>query len=219
MIYDSDRATFPEPIPEELDDAISHLESLPVPESQSDSHFVDFITPEPFPYADPTSQLVDSIPPIGASDTPGPIGEIRVRGVVYNILEVLFSSGGFLGRGTIIYLAEREGKQYIIKDHWVENPQQEAVMMTRMKGIRSIPQLVDSWVVEICPGVADVTSRYRSEERRASMKVIRTHVRKVTSPRGRPLTKFRTKRELVQCIRDILIGEYTLHSPLVKFYS
>ena len=123
------------------------------------------------------------------------------------------------GRGTIIYLAEREGKQYIIKDHWVENPQQEAVMMTHMKGIRGIPQLVDSWVVEIRPGVADVTSRYRSEERRVSMKAIRTHVRKVMSPRGRPLIKFRTKRELVQCIRDILVGEYTLHSALLKFYG
>ena len=92
-------------------------------------------------------------------------------------------------------------------------------MMTCMKGIYSIPQLVDSWVVEIRPSVADVTSWYRSEECWVSMKVIQTHVCKVTSPRGHPLTKFRTKRELVQCIRDILIGEYTLHSLLMKFYS
>ena len=89
--------------------------------------------------------------------------------------------------------------------------------MTRVEGIRGIPQLVDSWVVEIRPGVVDITSRYRSEECQLSMKVIRTHVRKVTSPRGRPLTKFRTKRELIQCIRDILIGEYI--PPLMEFHG
>ena len=108
VIYKSDHATLPEPIPKELDDTIFHLESFPIPESWSDSHFVDFITPEPFPYADPTSQLVDLIPPISASDTPGPIGEIQVRGVVYKILKVLFSSGGFLGQGTIITCSRKQ---------------------------------------------------------------------------------------------------------------
>lgn len=217
VIYDLDRATVPEPIPEELDDSTSQLESLPTPQLRSDPHFVDFIAPQPYPPEDPTPRLVDSTPHISASDTPGPIGEIWVRDVMYKILEVLFSSGGFLGRGTIIYLAEREGKQYIIKDHWVENPQQEATMMVHVEGVRSVPELVDSWMVEIRPGVVDVTSRYRSEECQASMKAIRTHVRTVMSPRGRPVTKFRTKHELVQCMRDVLSGEY-IH-PLVESHG
>jgi len=80
--------------------------------------------------------------------------------------------------------------------------------MTLVEGICGVPELVDSWMVEICPGIVDVTSRYRSEECQASMKVIRTHIHTVMSLCGRPLTKFRTKRELVQCIRDIIIGEY-----------
>ena len=137
--------------------------------------------------------------------------------MTYQILEVLFSLGRLLGRGTVIYLVEHEGKQYIIKDHWVENSHHEATMMTRVDGIHSIPQLVDSWVVEIRPSVVNITSRYCSEECQLSMKVIRTHVHKVMSPCGRPLTKFRTKPELIQCIRDILIGEYI--PPLVEFHG
>ena len=90
-------------------------------------------------------------------------------------------------------------------------------MMTHVEGIRGIPQLVGSWVVEIRPSVVDITSWYRSEECQLSMKVIQTHVRKVTSPCGRPLTKFRTKHELIQCIRDILIGEYI--PPFVELHS
>jgi len=217
VVYDSDRTVIPEPIPEELDDSASHLETFPTLQSRSDLHFVDFITLQPFPREDPTPQLVDSTSHIHASDIPGPIGEIQVRDNIYKILEVLFSSGRFLGRGTVIYRVECEGKQYIIKDHWVENPQQEAAMMTLVEGIRGVPELVNSWMVEIHPGIVDVTSRYHLEECQASMKVIQTHVHTVMSPCGRPLTKFRTKCELVQCIRDIIIGEYI--QPCMESHS
>ena len=108
----------------------------------------------------------------------------------------------------MIYLARRGEELYIIKDHWVENPLQEARMMKQLKGIRGVPNLVDSWVVEVRPGVVDVTSRYRPEEARIHMKSVRTHARAVISPRGRQLSKFRTKRELVQCLRDILTSKY-----------
>ena len=97
MVYDSDHVAIPEPIPEELEHSTSPLESLPTPKSRSDSHFVDFIAPPPFPHAHPTPQLIDSTSQISPSDTPNLIGEIRVRDVTYQILEVLFSSGGFLG--------------------------------------------------------------------------------------------------------------------------
>ena len=110
----------------------------------------------------------------------------------------------------MIYLARHGEELYIIKDHWVENPLQEAKMMKRMRGVRGVPKLIDSWTVKILPGVVDVTSRYRSEESHIHMKSIRTHVWTATSPRGRLLSNFRTKRELVQCLRDILISKNSL---------
>ncbi|KAI6004882.1 hypothetical protein EDD15DRAFT_2107761, partial [Pisolithus albus] len=110
-------------------------------------------------------------------------------------------------RGTVVYHARRLGQMYIIKDHWVENPSQEKRMMDLVKGIPSVPTLIDHWEVEIFPSVVDTTSRYRSEKSLPFMKGKRTHVRAVMSPCGRPLTKFRSKRELVTGIRDILVGK------------
>ena len=110
----------------------------------------------------------------------------------------------------MIYLARREGELFIIKDHWVENLLQEARMMKQMKGIRGVLSLVDSWAVKIRPGVVDVTSQYRSEESHIYMKSIWMHVRSVLNPHGRQLSRFRTKRELVQCLRDILVSKSIL---------
>jgi len=115
----------------------------------------------------------------------GPIGEIRVRNITYEIMEVLFSSGGFLGQGTVIYLAICDGQMYIIKDHWVENPLQEADMMKLVMGMPGVPTLIDSWEVEIEPNIVNTTSRYRTEACQASMKGKRTHVRMVMSPLSR----------------------------------
>ncbi|KAI5996689.1 hypothetical protein EDD15DRAFT_2118825, partial [Pisolithus albus] len=130
-----------------------------------------------------------------------------VRDTVYEIMEILFSSGRFLGRGTVVYRVRHEGRMYIIKDHWVENPSQERNVMKCLKGTPGVPALIDHWEVEISPHVVDTTSWYWSEELQACMKGKRTHVRTVISPCGRPLTKFRSKRELVIIIRDVLLGK------------
>ena len=118
----------------------------------------------------------------------------------------VISSGGFLGRGMVIYLARRDGELYIIKDHWVENPSQEAEMMKLIQGTPGVPTLINSWEVEIEPNIVDTTLRYRTESCQGTMKGKRTHVRAVMSPRGRPLTKFRSKCELVACIKDVLLS-------------
>ena len=83
-------------------------------------------------------------------------------------------------------------------------------MMKAMSGIPGVPTLIDYWEVEVSSDIPDVTSRYRVEKYKVSMKGNRTHVWIVMSPHRRPLTKFRSKRELVTCIRDVLVGKYSL---------
>jgi len=110
----------------------------------------------------------------------------------------------------VVYLARCSEELYIIKDHWVENPLQESRIMKWVNGICGVPNLVDSWMVEVCPGVIDVTSQYHSEESHVYMKSIQMHVWTVISLHGHHLSRFRTKHELVQCIRDILVSKYIL---------
>ena len=114
-----------------------------------------------------------SIPELSSSspETMPSIGTIQVGEIIYDIMDILFSSTGFLGRGTVCYLVRRDREFYVIKDHWVQNelkryqnPLQEVNMMKLVQGIDGVPVLVDFWMVEVLPGVPDVTQRYRQEK-------------------------------------------------------
>ncbi|KAF8432136.1 hypothetical protein L210DRAFT_3650633 [Boletus edulis BED1] len=139
-------------------------------------------------------------------DLPPVIGKIRVGDIYYEIIDILFSSTGFIGRGTICYLARYEGVYYVIKDHWVRDLDQdgicdlmmihEARMMEYVKDIDGVPKLHGAWVVEAEEGVPDSTSRYREEKYR-KMQSPRTHVRLAMTPCARPLTMFKSKKELI----------------------
>lgn len=145
------------------------------------------------------SKSLEAVPPR--------LGRIRVNAHWYEIIDVLFLPPGFLGRGTIIYLARHDGQTCVIKDHWVENAGNEAKMMKYVKGIPGVPEVVEHWQVEVVDSIVDTTSRYRPEWHQKHMIGKRTHARIVMSPCGRALTQFKSKNELIRCIRDVLQGE------------
>ena len=153
--------------------------------------------------------------PKGPLHTPPPetIGKIRVKDHYYDILEVIFSSQGLVGRGTVCYRAKRDDEEFIIKDHWVLEGQDsvlnEATMLEAMRGVRGIPDLVEHWLVEIAPGTVDKTANYRYNFPDSTKGTFRTHVRLVLKPRARPLHKFRTKVELVGALVDIVNSKHT----------
>jgi hypothetical protein len=145
---------------------------------------------------------------------PETIGKIRVKNNYYDILEVIFSSQGLVGRGTVCYRAKKDDEEFIIKDHWVlegqDNVLNEATMLDKMRGVRGIPDLIEHWLVEIAPGMVDKTAKYRYGFPESTIGTFRTHVRLVLKPRARPLHKFRTKVELVGAMQDIVNSKHML---------
>ncbi|KAI6144476.1 hypothetical protein BKA82DRAFT_30608 [Pisolithus tinctorius] len=77
-------------------------------------------------------------------------------------------------------------------------------MMKLVQDIDGVPKLQHYWVVEVKLGIVDKTERYRDEKWRLCMKSRRTHMRLAMKPCARPMVMFKTKKELVSCIRDIL---------------
>ena len=127
---------------------------------------------------------------------------------------------GLLGRGTLFYLICHDGEFYVIKNHWVQNDLkqnqnilQEINMMKLVQGIDGIPTLVDFWVVKISPSVPDVMQHYHQEKWWKNMKFMWTHVRLVMKPCAHLLTMFRSKREFVSCVRDI-VTTMTVPTPV-----
>lgn len=199
----------------EPDDEGSSIPDSPPAAESSEGSLPGQLTHSDISHAAPVSFTQTFYPD---ADSGQAIGTIRVENVLYDIIRILFSSTGFVGRGTVCYLARFEGVNYVIKDHWVRsldpdalcNPLliHEARMMNLVKGIDGVPILHQVWVVENEEGVSDATSRYRQEKDWKLLQSIRTHVRLAMTPCARPLTMFKSKHELVRCIRDVIGSKY-----------
>ncbi|KAG2746668.1 hypothetical protein P692DRAFT_201806973 [Suillus brevipes Sb2] len=89
------------------------------------------------------------------------IGQITVNENIYDLLKVIFCNQGLVGRGTVCYLARREGEEFIIKDHWVKGDKSvvlnEVEMLKALKDIPGVPQYVEHCLVEVEPGKVDDT--------------------------------------------------------------
>ncbi|KAG1880183.1 hypothetical protein F4604DRAFT_1922866 [Suillus subluteus] len=131
-----------------------------------------------------------------------PIGRIIVDDHAYDILEVIFSSQGLVGCGTVCYLARRDDEEYIIKDHWVLGGKDVALneveMLREMQGVHGVPELVEYWLVEIAPN--EVLGSIKGTSH--------THIHLVLKPRAWPLHAFQTKVELVSALWDIVKSAY-----------
>ncbi|KAG1890633.1 uncharacterized protein F5891DRAFT_1197910 [Suillus fuscotomentosus] len=144
-----------------------------------------------------------------STQSPEPCGKIRVGQTIYTIKRILFASWGLVGRGTVCYLVTLDDEDYIIKDHWVVGKNDRVVlneikMLELMDGVPGVPKLVDYWIVEWSDGTPDVTKKYRKKERRSTQGTSRTHVHLVLKPCGHPLHMFRTLKEFVRALRDIV---------------
>ncbi|KAG1829539.1 hypothetical protein DFJ58DRAFT_848690 [Suillus subalutaceus] len=142
--------------------------------------------------------------------SPEPCGKIRVGDDVYIIKRILSASRGLVGRGCICYLASLGDEDFIIKDHWVLGKREDVIlneieMLKLMQGVPGVPELVDYWLVTTSEGEVDVTRSYRKRERRSTKGTSRTHVHLVLKPCARPLHMFRTLKEFVRALRDIVI--------------
>ena len=81
-----------------------------------------------------------------------PIRKMQVGEDWYKLIEILFSSPGFLGRGTVCYLAWKDGVYYVIKDYWVlastsQDLLNEVHVMTKLMHINGVPKLHAYWFV------------------------------------------------------------------------
>ena len=199
-----------------LDTEIESIASASALITDNTSHAPPLI--ESAPPAAPSQHLGDLPTPLPEDPLHAPlsqpIGKIRVNHNQYDILEVLFSSQGLVGRGTVCYRTLKDGQEFIIKDHWVlggkDTVLNEVTMMQKMKGVRGVPELTEYWLVEIAPGEVDESEKYRYHTPPSIIGTFRTHVRLVLRPRARPLHMFRTKLELVGAIRDIVKSKHTL---------
>ncbi|KAG1797525.1 uncharacterized protein BJ212DRAFT_1306011 [Suillus subaureus] len=142
------------------------------------------------------------------------LGKIQVNNNKYDILKVMFSSTSLIGRGTVCYQARRasDGQGFVIKDHWVlwdvddVDVLNEIMMMKAMDDIPGVPKLEEYCKVMLSSEV-DNTWMYCYLESTSLEGTWHTHVRLVIKPQAQHLQEFKTRKELVQALLDIMIND------------
>ncbi|KAG2114206.1 uncharacterized protein F5147DRAFT_650015 [Suillus discolor] len=167
---------------------------------QKQFHSLPEHLPSPLPPTEQPSKEKSTLPnpiPTNSKQTPplvnssDIIGKITVNKNEYELLKVLFSHQGLVGRRTVT-----GGKDVVLN---------EVKMLEALKGVPGVPRLVEYWLVEMAPDQVDDTQLYRQKIYSSTAGMYRTHVRLVLKPRARPLHEFRSRKELVKAIRDIVL--------------
>lgn len=148
-------------------------------------------------------------------------------GKQYEILRRLFSSRSLRGRATSVFIVRNEKEELqVLKDGWVscDRTVTEAQILQRAakRKIRGVPKLIEAEDVLTSAGKPDTTYNRRpflAEDSDQPYKVYqkpeeykhvedRIHRRLIMEPYGESITYFRSKKELMSVLRDVVIGTH-----------
>jgi len=123
--------------------------------------------------------------------------------LMYTIICRLFFNFLICGWGTSGWHIWRDGEDYVIKDSWTHASRvsQEEDILNKIHGMKGVPQLIAAWTVEIA-GWDDRTDTHQLSF--PSLSGIHVHWQLVMQPVGVPLSDFKTIRDLLSIIIDVL---------------
>ncbi len=122
----------------------------------------------------------------------------------FEVLKRIHALPTLFGRGTQVWIVAHKGIRYIMKDSWVREDRTNNEL-AHLRKMLSHKELKDHVPTLICGGdvvvggFKDSTKRYRIA--RCDHRI---HRRIVTSPVGDPITSFKTKKEFIRVLIDII---------------
>ena len=130
-------------------------------------------------------------------------GVIEIKSKVHEIVRRIFYNFVLCDRGTICWHVHCGQKDYVIKDSWTHESRLncKADILAKIRGLKGVPQLVTAWTVQV-GGSDDRTDLCRLSL--PSFSDVRVHHRLLMELVGTPLSEFKTIRELLSILIDIL---------------
>ena len=120
----------------------------------------------------------------------------------------IYTADGMLGRNTKVWTVSSKGREFIMKDSWVRvaQGQSEATYLETMLGhddIQGFVPTIECGGDVVIDGQTDWTTAYRGDAV-GPPHGRRVHRRIVTTPIGKPITRFKSKKELISVLMDII---------------
>jgi hypothetical protein len=145
---------------------------------------------------------------------------VNVNGERYEIIRLIYNLDNILGRGTKVWVVSRNNVEYVLKDSWLHSEVETEVTPLRlMMGHDEIKPSVPTYIGGgdvIINDEPDSTYIYRGEAHLGRRRNRRVHRRLLTTPIGKPLTKFRSKKEFIKVMQMVVSGTYFNQSFVVK---
>ena len=127
--------------------------------------------------------------------------KILVQGVDYTVQECIFSLETMRGCATRCWRVSKGNNQYVLKDSWcLRSRKAEQSVLTKVAGTEGVPHLIDCEDIH-CHGEVNTTATRRVSLSYAEERI---HCRLVMEPVAKPLSDFKSKKELVQAFADIV---------------
>jgi hypothetical protein len=141
--------------------------------------------------------------PTMTTDVFGIVKSIKCCGADYRVVRTIYETQSFIGRATRVWQVEYMGKQYILKDAWVEKsrPVSEFEHLQHIDGVQGVPKFVCGEDVLI-----DRKKMCTGNIRGVELDSRRMQRRVVTASIGASIASFRTKRELISAFKDVVIS-------------
>jgi serine/threonine protein kinase len=141
------------------------------------------------------------------TDKHGCVKSIKCCGKEFNVVHTIYETQSLVGRATRVWEVEYMGKEFILKDAWVEKarPVSEIQHLEHISGVRGVPELYCGEDV-MMDGKVFCTGDIRG----TMLPTMRIRRRIVTSSVGSHIADFHNKRELISAFRDIVITLKTL---------
>jgi len=142
----------------------------------------------------------------------GQVVAIKCENRRFEVVERIHALPSLFGRGTQVWIVVHNGRRYVLKDYWAREDRihDEVARLRRIKDHKGlegrVPTLIYGGDVVI-NGVKDSMQRYRS-----ACCTHRIHRRIVTSPVGIPITSFKSKKEFIQAMINIIESKLTYSS-------
>jgi hypothetical protein len=145
-------------------------------------------------------------------DSLGRVKSIKCCDQSFKVIRTIYETQSFVGRATRVWEVERGGKQFVLKDAWVEKsrPVSENQHLKHIAGIKGVPEYICGEDVSV-DGKVLSTGNIRGFQLPTS----RLRRRIVTSSIGSHIAEFRSKRELISVFRDIVTSTSIIFSICV----
>jgi hypothetical protein len=141
----------------------------------------------------------------------GSVAAVNIEGKRFDLVQRIYTLEKLLGRGTKVWIVSNDGKRYILKDSWIQANRVESEIdhLSAMLDCKDLENFVPTL---ICGGDVhirdkpDSTGTYRRDDEGLGS-ARRFHRRIVTLPIGEPITDFRSKKEFLLSLIDIINGK------------